>query len=92
MPRTFDPSEDEQFFVKRYGEAQSETARRVEMEAFGHDVGVNGYTTVAQARVLCRHLRVGPGFRYHAAALVLHGLAFARRIAQRRTQPMRDDS
>ena len=33
----------------------------VEREAFGHDLGLNGYTTQRQAEALRSHLRVSPG-------------------------------
>ena len=33
----------------------------VEREAFGHDLGLNGYTTRRQAEALRSHLRVTPG-------------------------------
>ena len=58
-----DSPDDLAFFRERYGETRSLAARRVELDAFGHDVGVNGYTTVTQAGALCRHLRLGPGQR-----------------------------
>jgi SAM-dependent methyltransferase len=56
-----DTRNDEQLFRERYGDLGSRIARQVELDAFGHDVGLNGYTTLSQADALCRHLRVGPG-------------------------------
>lgn len=45
----------------RYSRERSAGARLVEREAFGHDVGLNGYTSTHQAQVLREHLRVTPG-------------------------------
>lgn len=58
-----DAPDDLVFFRERYGKTRSRAARRVELDAFGHDVGVNGYTTVVQATDLCRQLEIGPGQR-----------------------------
>jgi len=35
----------------------------MEIEVLGASVGINGYTTVAQANRLARELRLGPGMR-----------------------------
>ena len=40
---------DREFFVGRYGRLQSDPARQVEREVFGHEVGLNGFTTIKQA-------------------------------------------
>lgn len=36
-------------FLERYGRQRSEAAREVERIVLGHDVGLNGYTTLPQA-------------------------------------------
>ena len=46
---------------ERYSRERTAGARLVEREAFGHDVGLNGYTSIHQAQVLREHLRVNPG-------------------------------
>lgn len=42
----------------RYANERSAGARLVEREAFGHDLGLNGYTTRRQAEVLRNYLHV----------------------------------
>ncbi len=45
-------------FREQYAQPQGEVARRVERAVLGHAVGLNGFTTVAQAETLCDVLRV----------------------------------
>ncbi len=52
-----------ELFSDRYSERGSDVARQVEIDAFGHDVGLNGYTTLEQANDLSRHLGMGAGDR-----------------------------
>ena len=53
-------SDSEEIFRRRYDCAGSEVARRVEREALGHEAGVNGYTTLAQAERLAQCLALTP--------------------------------
>jgi len=53
-------AEDREFFRERYARARREASREVERSVLGHDVGVNGYTTVEQAEALVEHLRLSP--------------------------------
>ena len=46
-------------FRERYAQSPGEVARRVERAVLGHAVGLNGFTTVAQAETLCDVLPVG---------------------------------
>ncbi|HJN45506.1 MAG: hypothetical protein CL477_14920 [Acidobacteria bacterium] len=77
-----DTRDDEQFFRERCSDNGSQAARQVEMDAFGHDVGLNGYTTLPQANDLCRHVRVGPGdrralpVRAHSCDAIVHADVF----------------
>ena len=63
MTDAHDSPDDLAFFRERYGATRARAACRVETAALGHDVGLNGYTTVAQASALCRPLEIGPGHR-----------------------------
>ena len=45
-----------EFFELKYAAARVRAARRVEEAALGEVVGMNGYTTIAQAGMLCEHL------------------------------------
>ena len=45
---------------ERYSRPQSNAAREVERAVLGHEVGLNGYTTVEQAQALCDLLRLNP--------------------------------
>ena len=45
-------------FRERYAQPRGEVARRVERAVLGHAVGLNGFTTVAQAETLSDVLRV----------------------------------
>ncbi len=55
--------ESREFFKERYGRARLEANREVERRVLGHDVGLNGYTTVEQARALADHLELSPESR-----------------------------
>ena len=48
---------------ERYEPARSRAAARLERQALGHEVGLNGYTTVAEARRLLGYLGLGAGDR-----------------------------
>ena len=50
-------------FRERYAQSPGEVARRVERAVLGHAVGLNGFTTVAQAATLCDVLPVTAGGR-----------------------------
>jgi 2-polyprenyl-3-methyl-5-hydroxy-6-metoxy-1,4-benzoquinol methylase len=50
-------------FAERYRVGPAEVSRRVELAVIGGDWGANGYTTVAQANLLGRELRLRPGVR-----------------------------
>lgn len=63
MPHHLDPQESVAFFVEKYAGARSRAARQLERAALGHDVGLNGYTTVAQADTLGDQLRLSGGAR-----------------------------
>ena len=47
-------------FHERYSAPTSEAALLLEREVIGANVGANGYTTVGQADLLARFLRLGP--------------------------------
>lgn len=51
-----DGSDSRDFFGERYGQQRSDAARRVEQRVLGQEVGLQGYTTVDQARRLGRAL------------------------------------
>lgn len=62
---------DLQFFLEKYSRPRSEAGREVERSVLGHEFGLNGYTTVAQAGALCdavainsraRLLDIGSGY------------------------------
>ena len=44
------------YFSGKYSETRSRAARQVERVALGHEVGLNGYTTLDQAQALCELL------------------------------------
>lgn len=48
---------------ERYAQPQGAVARRVERAVLGHPVGLNGFTTIAQAETLCAVLPVTAGGR-----------------------------
>ncbi len=52
-PKKQDNLED---FQEEYSRPQSDAARQVERAVLGHDVGLNGYTTVEQAQTLADFL------------------------------------
>ena len=60
-------SAEEQETIERFGEQYraegTDLSRRIEQAVIGSDWGANGYTTVAQADLLGRLLRLGPGTR-----------------------------
>jgi cyclopropane fatty-acyl-phospholipid synthase-like methyltransferase len=47
-------------FRESYSEEQTRIARQIEFAAFGHDLGLNGYTTIEQAQSLRDQLRLKP--------------------------------
>lgn len=51
---------DGEFFAERYRSERSRMARRIERRALGHDVGLNGYTTVDEAQALVECLELSP--------------------------------
>jgi ubiquinone/menaquinone biosynthesis C-methylase UbiE len=53
--------DDREFFRERYQSDRSTVARRIEQLALGHEVGVNGYTTVAEAQKLTDRLNPTDG-------------------------------
>ena len=61
------PSRDERtatkLFTERYGRAVTDGTRELERLVIGADWGANGYTTLAQARMLGELLELGPGRR-----------------------------
>ncbi len=50
-------------FRERYAQRRGEVARRVERVVLGHEVGLNGFTTVEQADTLCNALSPAAGGR-----------------------------
>ena len=50
-------------FREQYAQPRGEVARRVERAVLGHEIGLNGFTTVAQAERLCDVLPVTAGGR-----------------------------
>ena len=52
--------DDRQRHARKYSEAASRVSRRVERRALGHEVGLAGYTTIDQARILTSHVGAGP--------------------------------
>ena len=47
-------------FEQKYAVSRGRAERRIEEAALGQAVGVNGYTTVAEAQTLCDHLALTP--------------------------------
>ena len=47
-----------EFFEQKYTESRERAARRLEETALGQSVGLNGYTTVAEAQTLAEHLQL----------------------------------
>ena len=60
---TRDEDEARQEFADRYAIERGEVNRRIERVVIGGDWGANGYTTMAQADELGRHVGAGPGVR-----------------------------
>ena len=54
------PEETREFFRARYGRERSEAARTVERVVLGHEVGLNGYTTLSEADRLVECLELSP--------------------------------
>lgn len=52
-----------QRFTQRYAERYGDAGRAIEFEVIGANVGVNGFTTIAQADRLGRELRLRRGMR-----------------------------
>ena len=50
-------------FREQYAHRRGEVARRVERVVLGHEVGLNGFTTVEQAETLCDVLSLTAGCR-----------------------------
>jgi SAM-dependent methyltransferase len=50
-------------FTQRYSERYGDAGRAIEREVIGFNVGLNGFTTVAQADRLARELRLRPAVR-----------------------------
>lgn len=48
---------------EHYARPHGDATRRVERTVLGHEVGLNGYTTFAEAQTLCDVVRVLPGQR-----------------------------
>ena len=70
-------------FREQYARPRGEVARQVEREVLGHEVGLNGFTTVAQAETLCDVLPVTAGGRLLEVGFGHGWPGF--HIAQRRT-------
>lgn len=56
MPRHLDEQDNLERFLEEYGRPLSDAAKQVERAVLGHEVGLNGYTTVEQAGALGTHL------------------------------------
>lgn len=63
MPRDRDEQENLDRFLAEYRRPWSDAARKVERAVLGHEVGLNGYTTVEQARMLGDQLGLSPRTR-----------------------------
>ena len=63
MRRSRDEREAEAWFRERYGRASSDATRVLERMVIGGDFGANGYTTLAQADLIAKRLRLGAGDR-----------------------------
>ena len=61
MPNRRDEQADRDFFEAKYSRHRSGAARHVERVALGHEVGLNGYTTIPEAKVLSDQLLLRPG-------------------------------
>lgn len=56
-------SNDPNRHAERYTARRSQITRSLEQAAFGHEVGLNGFTTLDQAETLAERLSLGPGSR-----------------------------
>src|SRR5262249_61849481 len=63
VPMTKIERETAERFAERYRVGPAEVSRRVELAVIGGDWGANGDTTMAQAGLLGRELRLPPGAR-----------------------------
>jgi len=61
MANRRDERADRAFFESEYSRHWSGSARQVELVALGHEVGLNGYTTVPEAHVLSEQVVLLPG-------------------------------
>ncbi|MEE8587145.1 MAG: class I SAM-dependent methyltransferase [Acidobacteriota bacterium] len=52
MPNQRNKNEDPDFFIEKYSRPRTRILRQVERTVLGHECGLNGYTTVEQARKL----------------------------------------
>lgn len=62
-PHDADGQSDREFFRNMYSLEHSVVAREVERNVLGHEVGLNGYTTVEQAQQICDALALSVGDR-----------------------------
>jgi ubiquinone/menaquinone biosynthesis C-methylase UbiE len=55
-----DPGRQDNFdhFEEKYSRPRSDAVRRVERAVLGHEIGLDGYTTVDQAHALCGALQL----------------------------------
>jgi len=58
MASKLERQENFDFFVEKYSRPRAEAAREVELTVLGHEVGLNGYTTVEQAEILSDSLEL----------------------------------
>ena len=63
MMRIRDEQDASATFSERYGRPGSDTTRELERLVIGADFGANGYTTLAQADLMARMLRLRKGHR-----------------------------
>jgi hypothetical protein len=60
MARASQPQDDFEKFRTEYAAPSSDVALRVERDACGHAVGLNGYTTLRHAEILAEGLNLRP--------------------------------
>lgn len=58
MAIELDKQDNFDFFQKKYSRRRTQATAQVERAVLGHEVGLNGYTTVEQARDLCDFLEL----------------------------------
>lgn len=58
MAPELDKQHNFDFFQKKYSRSRTQAAHQVERAVLGHEVGLNGYTTVEQAEELCDYLNL----------------------------------